>query len=176
MLKCHFDYEPPLCLTSKITSRIEASVWFRLGCILCQSNVAIQPLISFRSTNPFYFTSEQASVPEHLLSRAQDFHNPLFSSISPPNSKGRLSFPYQTSELGCPICSPNRSLLREDLWQLNLSFALSPLPVSDVPTWFLLFPLKGCCWTTKDAGILGLWRRRIQSGTKAKVWSVRAFV
>ena len=35
--------------------------------------------------------------------------------------------------------------------------------------------LKGCCWTTKDAGILGLWRR-IQSRARDKAWSLRAFV
>ena len=36
--------------------------------------------------------------------------------------------------------------------------------------------LKGCCWTMKDARILGLWRRRIQSGARDEAWSLRAFV
>ena len=40
---------------------------------------------------------------------------------------------------------------------------------------FLWLPVKGCCWTTKDAGILGLWRR-IQSGARDEAWSLRAFV
>ena len=36
--------------------------------------------------------------------------------------------------------------------------------------------LKGFCWTTKDARILGLQRRRIQSGARDKAWSLRTFV
>ena len=36
--------------------------------------------------------------------------------------------------------------------------------------------LKDCCWTMKDTGILGLWKRRIQSGASDKAWSLRAFV
>ena len=130
MLRCHFDYEAPLCLTSKITSKTVKSVWLRLGCEFCQSNELSSHSWSFQSATPFYSINEQASVHEHLLSRAQASHRPVFSSISHPNSKGGLSFPYQTSELGCPICSPNRSLLREDLQQWNLFFAHSPLPVS----------------------------------------------
>ena len=35
--------------------------------------------------------------------------------------------------------------------------------------------VKGCCWTTKDARILVLWRR-IQSEARDKAWSLRAFV
>ena len=36
--------------------------------------------------------------------------------------------------------------------------------------------VKGCCWTTKDAGVLGLWRRKIESGDRDEPWSLRAFV
>ena len=36
--------------------------------------------------------------------------------------------------------------------------------------------VKICCWTTKDARILGLQRRRIQSRANDKAWSLRTFV
>ena len=39
-----------------------------------------------------------------------------------------------------------------------------------------LTTLKGCCWTRKDAGILDLRRRRIQSGVRDEAWLLRAFV
>ena len=35
--------------------------------------------------------------------------------------------------------------------------------------------LKGCCWITKDVGILGL-QRRNQSGARDEAWLLRAFV
>ena len=35
--------------------------------------------------------------------------------------------------------------------------------------------VEDCCWTPKDAGILGLRRRRIQSRARDKAWSLRAF-
>ena len=38
----------------------------------------------------------------------------------------------------------------------------------------LSLQLKGCCWTNKDAGILGLWRRRLHSRARNKPWSLRA--
>ena len=38
------------------------------------------------------------------------------------------------------------------------------------------FQLKGCCWAVKDTGILGLWKRRIQSRASDKARSLRAFV
>ena len=36
--------------------------------------------------------------------------------------------------------------------------------------------MKGCCWTMKDARILGVWRRGIQSGASDEAWLFRAFV
>ena len=32
--------------------------------------------------------------------------------------------------------------------------------------------LKGCCWITKDTGIIGLWKRGIQSWAGDKAWSL----
>ena len=48
-------------------------------------------------------------------------------------------------------------------------FATNPLPAK------AFLKMKGCSWTTKDDNILGLWRR-IQSGARDKVWSLRPFV
>ena len=36
--------------------------------------------------------------------------------------------------------------------------------------------MKGCCWIVKDAGIIGLWRRGIQSGASDEALLLRAFV
>ena len=36
--------------------------------------------------------------------------------------------------------------------------------------------VKGCCWAVKDARILGLWKRGIQSGASDEAWLLRAFV
>ena len=36
--------------------------------------------------------------------------------------------------------------------------------------------LKGCCWAIKDSGILGLWRRGIQSRVRDKACPLRTFV
>ena len=36
--------------------------------------------------------------------------------------------------------------------------------------------LKGCCWSAKDFWILGLQRRRIQSGARDEAWLLRSFV
>ena len=32
-----------------------------------------------------------------------------------------------------------------------------------------LLELKGCCWTTKDAGILGLWRKEFNPGPETRI-------
>ena len=34
----------------------------------------------------------------------------------------------------------------------------------------------GCCWAMKDAMILGLWRRGVQSGASDKAWSLTNFL
>ena len=41
---------------------------------------------------------------------------------------------------------------------------------------FKTLPLKACCWTVKDAGILGLWRRGIPSQASDEAWSLRPFM
>ena len=42
--------------------------------------------------------------------------------------------------------------------------------------WWDWIPLKGCCWTTKDTRILGLWRGRIPSRARDEAWLLKVFV
>ena len=60
---------------------------------------------------------------------------------------------------------------------IGLSASESVLPglISFRMDWLDLL-VKGCCWTTKDTRILGLWRRRIQSRARDETWSLRAFM
>ena len=80
---------------------------------------------------------------------------PLSMEFSRPEYRSGLPFP-SPGDLSDPEVEPTSPTLQAD-----------SLPSE---------PLKGCYWTMKDTGILGLQRRRIQFRARDEAWSLRAFV
>ena len=78
----------------------------------------------------------------------------------------------QHTRLPCPLPAPGAySNSSPSSWKCHPTTSSSGIPFSSSPQ---SFPVKGCCWTMKDAGILGLWRRRLHSRARDKPWSLRA--
>ena len=77
-----------------------------------------------------------------------------------------MEFSRQEYRSGLPFPSPG------DLPDPEIEPTSPTLQADSLPS----EPLKGCYWTTKNTGILGLRRRRIQFGARDEAWSLRAFV